>query len=624
MDNMDVDTPAEGTTGDASGQPVEAFSASTTSNILPATTTPASVATTPPFPQAIAPNAGSLRDPTKLTPNQIQHYVAIAHRRLTQIIKDWVPGPYTPTQMMEHRAETHRLMASIEAFTQAKAAVAPKIDNRIESNLFMARIDYRITFARIFRFHELPTEIICNIFHLVVWSTPDAKLSIKARLYLTWTCNTWRKIALEDPTLWNVIWWQDRPYFMRSREFLSRSADAPKDIRINDSPDDPMSIDTMRVILGQVMPRIHRVRIFIVLLQEWDTLLYIVDQLRALKLLTETPMCLERLELHRMGVPYIQLGNGYTGPYGEAMPLFGGKVISTLRNVSLSGVHVDWSRTFLSNLVVLDLRKIALNRAPSFNQFREMIGTSPNLTKLILDGAGPTYTGRDITKPFDFKPIPLPNLRSLALADFSVTYVVYLFSQFSAPNLLDFTILNLQGDDYSPFFHLMAGKMQDLRVLTVFNADLQEKEILPDGKRQADYATRFALVRWLESMPNINFLRFGSLASNFLDTFHTDPALMKPEFAKRLYPRNPILLPNLKYLEWQRMSAMTVVKWAKHRKDVLHAPLEKMYINDRTAADLAGETQIHQAMKECLAPDGNVFLLRAGHKAPEETALQRG
>ncbi|TEB38867.1 hypothetical protein FA13DRAFT_1724814 [Coprinellus micaceus] len=542
----------------------------------------------------------------------------MAHHRMSTITKDWVPHELTPDEKNEVHQATLNLISTIQQLTMEKERIAPKIDGRLETQLFIARVDYRIKFARIFRFSDLPTEIVLNIFHYVVWAQPDSASSTAARMRLTWVAHSWRKVALADATLWNVIWWNDSPTFARSKAFLERAGNAPKDIRIDDTADpQPMSVDTLRGLMGRIMPRIASVRVLIVILREWDSVLFIVDQLRAVQFV-ESPMILNRLELHRNGSPYIQLGAGYRGPYREAMPLLGGSWFPSIRHVSVSGIQLDWFHSPIQNLTILDLRKIPLNRAPSLEQFLTILRSSPGLAKLILDGAGPHFMNRRL-EVIDFDPIPMLNLRSVALADFSCPYMIYLFSMLYAPNVRDLTVLNLQGEDYTPFYHLMTGKLPNVRVLTIFAAKLEEVT-LEDGSVVPAPGRREAVVRWLESMPNVAFFRFGTLHQNYLDCFLADPRKI-PE-KDRLYPQNTVILPNLRILEWQRMDVREVVEWANKRK-ALGVVLNKMYLNQATADLIHADRQVAAELKNTIEPPGNIFLLRPGHKAPEETTLQR-
>ncbi|KAJ7897047.1 hypothetical protein B0H14DRAFT_3596896 [Mycena olivaceomarginata] len=58
--------------------------------------------------------------------------------------------------------------------------------------------------------------------------------------------------------------------------------------------------------------------------------------------------------------------------------------------------------------------------------------------KLSMDGAGPIFEDQTLDSEF-IVPVNLPHLRTLIVADFAVEYVMFLFSQFSAPDVNDLT-----------------------------------------------------------------------------------------------------------------------------------------------------------------------------------------
>ena len=532
----------------------------------------------------------------------------LAEKRMHQLIADWVPRPYTLEERALYRQETHRYIALIKKLEAIQAQAAPVVNHVLEHQLFIARVDYRVKFSRLFRINDLPTEIVCNIFRFIIWSCVDHDRSIKLRLNLTWTCRHWRKIALEDPTLWSVIWFKDVPYFTRSLAWLERSGRTPKDIRISDwGPSGPMDVDTLSKVLDRLIPRIAEIRALVIVLRSWDTVLYTLDQLRAARLVSSN-LILERFELHRHGHAWIQPGPGYE-PWKEAIPLLGGIPLPTLKSLSLSAIHVDWAATPLSNLSCLDLRQLPLNTAPTFEQFRAILRNSPRLSKLILDSAGPSYTGRDLSV-IDYPPIPLPYLTSLAMADFKPAYGVYILSQFDAPNIRDLTILNMgPTDDYSAFYAHMTGRMTQLRVLTLFNGNYWP------GNDYLPLSERLAVVKWLESTPEVSFLRFGGLGKCFLHAFVSDPRTIVGE---RLYPQNRIVCPKLLYIEWQRQDPETVLQWIQHRKQI-GCPVAKMYVN-LDKPDRVFDPEIHRAMQASMAPGGQMLLLRPGVKAKEAGA----
>ena len=52
-------------------------------------------------------------------------------------------------------------------------------------------------------------------------------------------------------------------------------------------------------------------------------------------------------------------------------------------------------------------------------------------------------------------------------------------------------------------------------------------------------------------------------------------------------------------------------------------PLKKMYINQATAELINASREIAADLRAAIETPGSIFLLRPGHKAPEESLLQR-
>ena len=76
------------------------------------------------------------------------------------------------------------------------------------------------------------------------------------------------------------------------------------------------------------------------------------------------------------------------------MTLFGRDAsLPKLRDLSLTGVHVDWD-DFLAGyrtLRKLELKNLAFNVAPSFEQFAEILSSSPRLEHLDVSGFCPEH-----------------------------------------------------------------------------------------------------------------------------------------------------------------------------------------------------------------------------------------
>ncbi|KAF8167607.1 hypothetical protein B0H34DRAFT_23864 [Crassisporium funariophilum] len=547
--------------------------------------------------------AGVQSKPSVPSWRNAKFFLELTTKLTAQVIMDWVPHNMPPQEIHECREVTRTQLERIKSLEAEAERTAPMVELHVEKALFLARTDYRIHFSRIFRINELPTEIINNVFRFVVWSALEPTHGIKARLWLTWTCRLWRSLAVADPVLWNAIWFKDWPDFERSFAWLERAGDSPIDLRINDTKERPMSMVTMQNILQKVMTKISNIRIIIVVLQEWDPLLLILHAFRAVAE-NRCPMILERFEMHRCGSPYVQIGTGYEPSfYANPTPLFGGAAIPSFNYLSLNGIHLDWGKSILTNLTTIDLRRIPLERAPTLSQFRALLAGSPVLTKLILDGAGPQWHGDALA---GLKPILIPSLRFLVLGDFSLSYGIFIFSQMSVPNVVDLTLMNLVGEDYGPLYDLMRSNLPSTKVLTLFNADLV-----------ANPQSAISIIRWLQSMPLVTYLRVGNVKKQFLDLFLMS-SINPHSLEAKAEPTKYITCPNLAYLEFQAVEPDIISRFADIRGK-LGGPLRKIYMSVATASRVTQEQ--HQRLAAALGKDGTVQILGPGGRPVEEVEL---
>lgn len=534
----------------------------------------------------------------KITMQDFHQYAMLAKTVMGQIIKDWNPHPLSPQELLECRASTISRIQKIRRLEARQAQILPVRERITEDTLWMTRLEYGYHFPRIFRINDLPTEIIANIFHYVVWSCREPKDGILARATVIGICRHWRTVALGDPTIWNAIWFRDRPHYERSWTWFDRAGTAPLDIRIGDTKEEPMSLQAMEELLNKLFAKLSYIRILVIVVQDWDPALLVLDKLRNVAR-DNTPLIMERFEMHRAGSPYVQMGDGYEPSfYLQPMALFGGAAIPSFQYFSVNGVHVDWMKSQLVNLTTLDIRRIPLERAPTLSQFRGLLSNSPALRKLILDGAGPQWQLEEATR---YPPIVLHNLRIMVLGDFSMSYGVYILSQISAPHVLDVTLMNLTGEDYSPFF--TALHTPELKLLCIYNV-----EIIPSPKIAA------TMVKWLLSMPLLTYLRISNVQEMLIDFFLYDPQ----SESKASEPPAHVISPKLAFLEWQTMNPMIVARWTAARRKI-GAPLQKMYVLHPMNKKL--DQSQHAALSEAINP-GKVLQLPPGARAPEEEALR--
>ncbi|KAF8973503.1 hypothetical protein BDZ97DRAFT_1751547 [Flammula alnicola] len=495
-------------------------SASLTASLSPSSSSSSSVSIPPSAPQAQHIATGPPPQPhgplpiRRPLPMQAHHYYQNVAARLQQtIIRDWIPRVMSPEEISEYRLATHRRMERIRVLEAEQEHTRLTPDARIEQALFMARLDYRIRFFRIFRVNDLPSEILTNIFRFVCWSAPDPRINIKWRLWLTSTSRHWRTVAIEDQTLWNAIWLMDTPRFERSLTWLDRAGNTAIDIRINETEHQPWSLAMTRYIVDKIFTKLSNIRVMIVVLKEWDALLYILHSLRRVAE-ENLPMVMERLELHRAGPAFVQMGRGFEPSfYLTPIPLFGGAVVPSFRYLSINDVA--------QRLTTFDIRRIPLERVPNIHQFRTILRDCPSLRKLIMDGAGPGWPKERRT--LSSAPVVLPELKTLAIGDFSLEYGTFALSQFSCPSVVDLTLMNLVDQDYTALYQCMTKKMPAVRTLTIYGASL----FVPTTQ------SRNAVVKWLQSMPHLTFLRIQAVEEAILQLFLYDHERMQSTMGPR-------------------------------------------------------------------------------------------
>ena len=542
--------------------------------------------------------------PAFLVPPHIVHqkYAELVSAIQHSLTKDWVPRPLSPREVDEHRLDCASRLARIQDLEAMLHRIAPVRDIQTEKALMGFRIEYRFRFWRTFRLNDLPTEIVTNIFRYVAWSSTNASAGVKWRLWLTWTCKHWRTIALQDPTLWNAIWFRDLPPFKRSLAWFDRAGVAPLDIRINDHDGYHFNSKDMEDLLNELFTKLSNIRILIVVVQDWEPVLMVLDKLRVASC-SGVPLAIERFELHRTGSPYIQLGEGYE-PSSFLLPiaLFGGVQATLLKYLSLNGVHVDWQHSPLRNLTTIDVRRIPLERSPGILQFRDLLRNSPALQKLCMDGAGPQWQPELEEDACRLEPIELLELKILIVSDFSLHYASYVLSHISAPNVRDLTLMNLIGEDYTPVVAQITTRFTNVRLLTVYSVELLDSA-----------QTNRTLVKWLESMPQLTYLRIAQVKQVFLNAFFRDPYTFEL-VTEQGSSAGQCLCPKISILECQAVDPKVIYSWGDRRRN-RGAPLKKIYI----AKDIASKiTRADHMMLNTLA---EVSVLEYGGKAPEEDEI---
>ncbi|KAF7347704.1 F-box domain-containing protein [Mycena venus] len=519
-----------------------------------------------------------------------------------RIVARWEPHPFTPQERQAIRLEGLRYLVIVRQIEEVQRDIYPRpLPAEVAAQLKFARQSYMLRYFRIFRINELPTEIISNILRFVVWDS--MKSPVNARLRVTWTCKRWREIALGDSTLWNAIWFRGSGARIdRAWAWFERARQAPLDVRIdgNNSGDDSddesedssivncdssMTPADMRQMLLRLFTKLATIRMLIIVVDDWKSALVVLELLGTFGPSSGVPM-LQRFELHRGGMKN-EDRKSLAWPNIISQPFIGGVTVPSLAYLSLNGVPIDWSRSVLENLTTFDIRRLPASHSPDAARFREVLMNCPRLQKLSMDGAGPRFE----EDAEGFVPVELPHLRTLVVADFSRQYSMFLFSQFSAPNVNDLTLMNLCGDDYLPLFLQLTGAFPKVRLLTAYSIQF---EVSPHGLA--------SMTRWLDSMPLLAYLRVANVATQFFGIFFRPNDLKTP------------VSPRLLVVDCQSVDPDILVRWKKDRQ-VFGTPLHKIYISEDLGARLKTE-QIKELTTNCI-----LAKLPRGATTPEEEAL---
>jgi hypothetical protein len=486
-----------------------------------------------------------------------------------------------------------RRLAVIYLLEEGVKRLQPLLHVPLTEMIFMARLDYAARFGRLFRVNELPVEILSIIFHYAVWSANDPQGCTRNRLALGSTCRLWRRLVVGDPTLWNTFCYRaDSPEKLAfSKLMVERCGSAPIDIRIRDSEEKPLTLDDMGDILDHLSSRRSQLRSLSVAVQDWEAGLALLRWLQAYGT-QKIPSILKRLEVHRLGPPYVQPGpdQPLSSSTLRPFPLLGGILVPTLRFFAISGLHIDWTRTTLKNLSTLDIRRVPLDSAPDMDRFRDILLDCPCLDRLVLHGAGPKWRPPAERQP----PVTLHKLKTLILADFALNYAQFVLSILLAPNVRELALYGFTGEDYTTLFEQLTGLFTKVQLLTMVSIELPPE----------DHGT-LALVRLFASMPEVKLLQVSKISESFWDAFHFNPKTLDdyPSLIDNIITDSThILFPNLHCLDVNYSPWLSLCKFLTLRRHVGYG-VDKVYVAQSYWMELStGERHALRQLTSTLLP----------------------
>ncbi|KAG6819768.1 hypothetical protein H0H93_008878 [Arthromyces matolae] len=249
---------------------------------------------------------------------------------------------------------------------------------------------------------RLPNELLSLIFLSTTQNADDRFERILIPIVLSQVSARWRNVAIATGGLWNNIiltFPTSRQQLSRAVTWLKRSKLAPLDIFL-DFRDPSWDWDLsesahkfrwqdMEAILRLLMSHFHRWKRFELLTDTWAPIFTFLCYARRVK----SVPTLESLSLQRCNA-FFASKHATFAPVEMRQPvqLFGGHCAEKLREVALTGVHVDWSglsSSPLRNLAKLELSYLANDVLPSMDQFISMLTECRELRHLTILGRGP-------------------------------------------------------------------------------------------------------------------------------------------------------------------------------------------------------------------------------------------
>ena len=279
--------------------------------------------------------------------------------------------------------------------------------------------------------HRLPDDILGDIFLLGLRdahaSDEDFEKPQRYQGLISLVCRRWKIVIEGTPLAWANITVLDRQPFTITKRFLRLSGACLINIAINwcifplkEERDtlDAYTIDEMGRLFRLLWAEAHRWQSLSVAVEDQLIILYVVQELQWVAVPNLKTLWLSHHDLEEPNEDLTPPGmivkyKLFQSPPGAPL----------LRDVTLWGVHVDWSSPFLSS----NLRRLALchhhvDLRPEPQRFFEILSScSETLEELIIESSGPIVNGVDWA-PFVSSKIELPNLHILKVAFVTAEY----------------------------------------------------------------------------------------------------------------------------------------------------------------------------------------------------------
>lgn len=287
---------------------------------------------------------------------------------------------------------------------------------------------------------KIPHELLSKIFTFV---SSDPNINPTYLITITHVCARWRQIALASGNVWlriALIYPVTPRHMSYASTMLERSGAYPIDILLDlRDPAWDWDEDTHRFGWKEMEPLM---RLFLVHIARWRTVELLTDTWAPVFTFlwytkhAESAPLLEHISLSRCNA-YLAATGQIFQPVSLRQPIqfFGGAKLERLKQVSLVGVHVDWSATSsLRNLSRLEFKYQAADVTPSLTEFQDIIAGCPSLLELSLYACGPRLD--DSTNHLlEQGNIYLPHVKKLSIGFIDIAYTIRLLLLLVTPNL---------------------------------------------------------------------------------------------------------------------------------------------------------------------------------------------
>ncbi|KAJ6467527.1 hypothetical protein C8R47DRAFT_1201133 [Mycena vitilis] len=314
---------------------------------------------------------------------------------------------------------------------------------------------------------RLPNELLSAIFAFAIehYCHDESTPFTISPTTISHTCHRWRQVALATGNLWtNVVltFPTSNEQLARTVTWLSRSKTYPLDVLLDfrdpdwdweDEETHGFRWADMEAVLQLLLPSAARWRTIELLTDTWAPIFAFLLHTRKVGSSLKN---LEKLHLARCNAYFARKGQLFEPVMlGQHLPLFGGEQaqVPCLREVMLTGVHIDWSAPPLANLTKLELKYQAADVMPTVAHFTQILAASPNLEVLAIVGRGPQFTAGDVASSTAIHggsddadgralrgTIKLARVTQFTFGFVDVNYAVQLLALFNLPALRELSL----------------------------------------------------------------------------------------------------------------------------------------------------------------------------------------